>query len=99
MVTLTSRILTLDIDGCILFAKLLKRDGQDERPGATMRKIAAAACVVSICSASSVFATDLIAKTPQQEQISRNYLVSSPTGHGTTIFHFWRLGRPTQLAE
>ena len=92
MATLTSRILTLDIDGCILFAKLPKRDGQDERPGATMRKIAAAACVVSICSASSVFAMDLITKAPQQEQISQDSpsLQALPaTGQQSFIFGDW----------
>ena len=73
MATLTSRVLTLDIDGLHLFCSILpeRRNGQDERPGATMRKIAAAACVVSICSASSVFAMDLITKARQQEQISQ----------------------------
>jgi hypothetical protein len=43
-----------------------------------MRKIAAAACVVSICSASSVFAMDLVTKAPQQEETHQTHLVSNP---------------------
>jgi len=57
-----------------------------------MRKIAAAACVVSIWSASSVFAMDLITKAPQQEQISQNSpdLQSSPgTGQQSYVFGDW----------
>ena len=57
-----------------------------------MRTIAAAACVVSICSASSVFAMDLVTKAPQQEEISQNSpsLQSFPgTGQQSYVFGDW----------
>ena len=57
-----------------------------------MRKIAAAACVVSICSASSVFAMDLVTKAPQQEEISQNSpsLQALPgTGQQSYVFGDW----------
>ena len=59
-----------------------------------MRKIAAAACVVSIWSASSVFAMDLITKAPQQEQISQDSpsLQALPgTGQQSFVFGDWRI--------
>jgi carbohydrate-selective porin OprB len=57
-----------------------------------MHTIAAAACVVSICSASSVFAMDLVTKAPQQEEISQNSsgLQSAPgTGQQSYVFGDW----------
>ena len=57
-----------------------------------MRKIAAAACLVSIWSASSVFAMDLVTKAPQQEEISQNSssLQSfSGTGQQSYVFGDW----------
>ena len=61
---------------CLL--SCIERNGQHERRRATMRKIAAAACVVSISSASSVFAMDLVTKAPQQEETHQTHLVSNP---------------------
>ena len=55
-----------------------------------MFKIAAVSCVVSMCSGSGVFATDLT--TPQQEQISQNSpnLQSFPgTGQQSFVFGDW----------
>jgi porin len=57
-----------------------------------MRKIAAAACVVSICSASGVFAMDLVTKAPQQEEISQDSpsLQALPgTGQQSYVFGDW----------
>ena len=57
-----------------------------------MRKIAALSCVVGICSASSVFAMDLVTKAPQQEEISQNSpsLQSFPgTGQQSFVFGDW----------
>src|SRR6516165_5637054 len=57
-----------------------------------MRKIAAASCAVSLCSASSVFAMELVTKTPQQEQIaqSSSSLQSSPSsGQQSFVFGDW----------
>ena len=44
---------------------------------ATMRKIAAVSCAVSMCWASGVFATDLTTQAPQQEEISQIHPVSN----------------------
>jgi hypothetical protein len=67
-----------------------------------MRKIAAAACVVSICSASSVFAMNLVTKAPQQEErISQNSpsLQSFPgTGQQSYVFGAWG-GLPSWLSN
>ena len=65
-----------------------------------MRKIAAAACVVSICSASSVFAMDLVTKAPQQEEISQNSsgLQSAPV-LDNNLGRFCHQGRSAQLAK
>lgn len=57
-----------------------------------MRMIAAAACLVSIWSASSVFAMDLVTKAPQLEEISQNSssLQSFPgTGQQSYVFGDW----------
>src|SRR5271166_2097806 len=70
----------------------MEGNGQDERRRATMRKIAAAACVVSICSASSVFAMDLVTKAPHLVEISQNSpsLQSFPgTGQQSFVFGDW----------
>src|SRR5208282_1924615 len=57
-----------------------------------MRKIAALLCAVSMCSGSSVFATDLTTTAPLQEQISGDSpsLQSFPgTGQQSFIFGDW----------
>jgi porin len=57
-----------------------------------MRKIAAVSCAVSMCSASSVFATDITTTAPLQEQISRDSpsLQSFPgTGQQSFVFGDW----------
>ena len=78
--------------GYILFAKLHRGEPPGRVAGATMRTIAAAACIVSVCSASSVLAMDLATKAPQQEQISQNSpnLQSFPgTGQPSFVFGDW----------
>ena len=88
----TSRVLTLDVDGPHLVCWAASKGTGRTNGGATMRKIAAAACLVSIWSASSVFAMDLVTKAPQQEEISQNSssLQSfSGTGQQSYVFGDW----------
>lgn len=57
-----------------------------------MRKIVAASCAVSLCSASSAFAMELMAKAQQQEQTSQSSssLQSSPSsGQQSFVFGDW----------
>jgi porin len=57
-----------------------------------MRKIAAASCAVSLCSASSVFPMELMTQAPQQEQISQSSLSIQPSpssGQQSFVFGDW----------
>ena len=61
-----------------------------------MRMIAAAACLISISSVSSVFAMDLVTKAPQQEEISQNSsssLLKNLEIGASPVFLPWGLGR------